>query len=119
MASLTVGSITLYTVLKLPACQLYGMEKTLEWLKTSRDIRQEDAISLYIFVLCMKRLGHIIHTVDSGRWKPIRLSHNGPHLSHFLFTNDLIQFVEASIDQIRDGMLGSVLHYVRAKSEFT
>ena len=50
----------------------------------------------------MERLGHLIHlTMTRGRWKPIQVSRSGPHLSHLFFADDLILFVEASIDQIK------------------
>ena len=59
--------------------------KNLEWFKPTRGIRQGDPISPYLFVLCMKRLGHVINQVVlKGRWKPIRLSRNGPpYLTYF------------------------------------
>ena len=67
----------------------------------SGGIRQGDAISPYIFVLCMERLAHIIQSaIVEGKWKTIQLSRNGPKLSHLLFADDLILFVEASMEQI-------------------
>ena len=63
-------------------------------------IGQGDAIS-YVFVLCMERLGHLINdSINSGQWKPIRLSRNGPLLSHLFFVDDLILFGEASTEQM-------------------
>ena len=53
-------------------------------------------------MLCVKRLDHIIYVVvNSGRWKPIQLSCNGPLLSHLFFADDLVLFSEALLDHIR------------------
>ena len=58
-------------------------------------------ISPYIFVLCTERIGDIINeVVEEGRWKPIRLSRNGPNPSHLFFADDLILFVETSVELI-------------------
>ena len=76
--------------------------KHLNWFKPSRGIRQGDAISPYIFNLCMEMLGRLIYSaVESGRWKPIKLSRAGPRLSHLFFVDDLILFIEALVDQIQ------------------
>lgn len=48
----------------------------------------------------MERLSHIImEAVDKGRWKGIKLSKEGPTLTH-LFFDDMVLFIEASIDQV-------------------
>lgn len=61
-----------------------------------RGIRQGDPISPYLFVLCIKRLFHLISlVVDNKFWKPIQLNIGGPLLSHLAFANDLILFAEA------------------------
>ena len=74
----------------------------------SRGIRQEDHISLYIFVLCIKRLSHAISkAVSEGAWKPMRLSQNGTPL--FIFTDGLLLLVEASCDQA--SIVNSILEY--------
>ena len=76
--------------------------KRLKWFKSSRGIRQGDAISPYLFVLYMERLGNIIHSVvDTREWKPVKLSRNDPYLSHLFFADDLILFAEASVDEIK------------------
>ena len=49
----------------------------------------------------MERLCHIINkTVDEDRWKPIKLSHRGPPLSHLIYGDDLLPFAEASTSQM-------------------
>ena len=76
--------------------------KKLEWFEPTQGLRQGDAISLYLVVLCMERLGHIIQAeVESGQWKQVKASRYGPKLSHLFFADDLISFVEASVDRIR------------------
>lgn len=73
--------------------------EALEKFTLSRGIRQGDPLSLYLFVLCMKRLSHIISTaVENKFWKPIKVGKNGPCLSHLAFVDDLILFAEAYLD---------------------
>lgn len=55
-----------------------------------------------MFVLCMKKLSHLIQsTVEVGEWKPIKSSQNGPLVSHLFFVDDLILFAAASSHQAR------------------
>ena len=77
-----------------------------------------DAISPYIFVLCMERLGHIIHeAVNAGQRKPIQLSRNGPYISHLFFADDLILLAEASLDQTNTILECLDLFCIRAKNK--
>ncbi|GMI72850.1 hypothetical protein HRI_000954300 [Hibiscus trionum] len=49
----------------------------------------------------MERLAHSIAAlVEVGEWKPIRLSQDGPGISHLFFADDLVFFAEASPDQL-------------------
>ncbi|GMI65822.1 hypothetical protein like AT3G24255 [Hibiscus trionum] len=49
----------------------------------------------------MERLSHAINRrVDRGDWKSIRLSRNGPSISHLFFADDLVLFAEASMEQM-------------------
>ena len=79
---------------------VWGGER-MDWFKPTRGIRQGDSISLYLFVLCMERLGHLINlAVAERRWEPLKLYLSGPNLSHLFFADDLLLFVEASENQI-------------------
>lgn len=76
--------------------------EALDWIIPKRGIRQGDAISPYIFVLCIERLSHMIHSeVNKRKWRGIRTSRHGPLLTHLFFADDLVLFSEASQDQIK------------------
>lgn len=66
-------------------------------------LRQADALSPYLFVLCVKRLNHLIkRSVDEGHWKGIGLSRHGAMIIHLFFADDLALLVEASVKQMRE-----------------
>ncbi|CAL1388700.1 unnamed protein product [Linum trigynum] len=49
----------------------------------------------------MERLSHLVKAaVNAGTWKTIRISANGPALSHLFFADDLILFGESSMQQV-------------------
>lgn len=51
------------------------------------NLRQGNSFSLYLFVLCMKRLSHLIDdAVQSNYWSPLFLARGGP----FLFVHSTI-----------------------------
>lgn len=59
-------------------------------------------MSPYLFVMCMERLSVMIQSlVDKGEWKPIRISKNGPPISHLFFADDVLLFCEASVSQVQ------------------
>lgn len=43
----------------------------------------------------------IERAVEQGLWKGIKLSRNEPELTHLFFTDDLVIFSEASVEQLR------------------
>ncbi|KAH9757474.1 reverse transcriptase domain-containing protein [Citrus sinensis] len=73
-----------------------------EEFSPSRGIRQGCPLSPYLFILCIERLSHGIHNVITARkWHPIMLSRNGIPLSHLFFTDDLLLFTEANVEQAK------------------
>ncbi|XP_019172460.1 PREDICTED: uncharacterized protein LOC109167844 [Ipomoea nil] len=73
----------------------------LEYFCGEWGIRQGDAMSPAIFVLCMERLSQLIDSKAKDRtWKGIQLVPNGPILTHLCFVDDMILFMEATHDQV-------------------
>lgn len=89
------------------------MEKRLTVLPL-RGIRQRDPLSLYLFVICMDKLSHIIvDQVEANYWKPMRARKDGPQISHLLFEDGLLLFVEASMEQAH-----CIMHYLNLFYDF-
>lgn len=66
----------------------------------SRGIYQGEPMSAYIFVLCMEKLSQLIMTaMEDELWKGIRAGRNGPEVMHLLFSDDILLFREATMDQ--------------------
>ncbi|PKI60521.1 hypothetical protein CRG98_018997 [Punica granatum] len=75
---------------------LWNGEATEEFIP-KRGIGQGCPLSPYLFVLCIERLAHLIYdSVSSGRWRPIRVRAQGLAISHIMFADDILLFVEAS-----------------------
>lgn len=54
-----------------------------QFFSPTRGIRQGDPLSPYVFILYLKRLSRsILQSVDYLHWHPIKLSKEGPPLSH-------------------------------------
>lgn len=55
-----------------------------------------DPMSQYLFILCMERLSkNIEREVSLGRWNPLKISRNGPKLSHLFSADNLTLFATA------------------------
>lgn len=58
-------------------------------------------MSPFIFVLCIKRLSHIINkAVADGSWKGIRVTKDSQPISHIMFADDMVLFSEATKGQM-------------------
>ncbi|XP_019200243.1 PREDICTED: uncharacterized protein LOC109193865 [Ipomoea nil] len=89
------------TCITTPRLAIIWNGDRLEPFRPERGIRQGDAMSPAIFVLCMERLSQLITAeVDSLRWKGIKLAASGPTMSHLCFADDMVLFTEATSDQV-------------------
>lgn len=77
-------------------------------IKPSKGLRQGDPFSLYLFELCMERLGHWFEKkVRKSRLKPLKAARRGQGLSYLLFADDLLLSSEVVEDQLvclREGL---------------
>lgn len=59
----------------------------------TKQLRQGDHISHYLYVICMDKLFHLINeAVDRGKWDSMRGGRMGHILSHLMFVDDLLVF---------------------------
>ncbi|OMO90064.1 reverse transcriptase [Corchorus capsularis] len=74
----------------------------VEWrsyrgIQANKGITTGRSLSPYLFVLGMERLSHIIqHKIAMKQWKPVKISKNGPPISHLFFADDLVLFSAAT-----------------------
>ncbi|KAK9988433.1 hypothetical protein SO802_028672 [Lithocarpus litseifolius] len=68
----------------------------------TRGIRQEDPLSLYLFLLCSKGLNGLIeHAVDRKHIESFSLCKNGPKIPHLFFAEDSLLFCLARLEDVR------------------
>ena len=71
----------------------------MEAFNPSRDLRQGDPLSPYIFILCVEFLGHLIEKkCMEGVWKPLKALRDNIGISHLFFVDDLILFAKVDVD---------------------
>lgn len=64
--------------------------------KPTRENRQGDPISPYLFIICMESLTRLINQeINHNLWNPIKIGRVSTKLLHLLFVDDLVLFVEA------------------------
>ncbi|KAK5812257.1 hypothetical protein PVK06_027680 [Gossypium arboreum] len=80
--------------------QILWNEVSFKFFNSLRGVKQGCPLSPYLFVLCMYWLSHLIRSdIVAGSWNSIRLSRSGPKLSHLFFTDDLVIFGKAEMNQ--------------------
>ncbi|KAH1090330.1 hypothetical protein J1N35_017587 [Gossypium stocksii] len=90
LVSVIMNSISNFTM------QVMWNGTPLPKFRPVRGIRQGCPLSPYLFMLCMEWLGHMIQSaISEGIWNPIRLSRDGPSISHLFFADDLVIFSRA------------------------
>lgn len=79
--------------IRTPRMSIIWNGEKLQQFQPERGIRQGDAMSPLIFVLCMEKLSQMISSqVSSGAWKGIKLAPHSPTLSHLCFADDMVLF---------------------------
>lgn len=73
-------------------------EKT-EGFHPSCGLRQGDPLSPYLFVIGIEKLSQLINVcVEANQWKAVKVSRDGPRVSHVFFADDLVLFAEANVE---------------------
>jgi hypothetical protein len=72
----------------------------LEPFKPSHDLRQGDPLSLYLFLFVADGLSQLLQQeIQRQRLHELRINRSSPGISHLLFVDDTLLFVEASENQ--------------------
>ncbi|KAL0458906.1 UNVERIFIED_CONTAM: hypothetical protein Slati_0517800 [Sesamum latifolium] len=70
-------------------------------LKSKRGPRQEDPLSLYLFLLCAKAFSGLLQQEEwAGNIQGVSICRNGPAVFHFLFANDTLISCQATKDAV-------------------
>ncbi|XP_074299235.1 secreted RxLR effector protein 78-like [Silene latifolia] len=65
--------------------------------RPSRELRQGDPLSPYLFILCAEILSHQLRrATEVGALHGVRISTGAPPISHLLFADDSLFFVKAT-----------------------
>lgn len=75
--------------------------KKTQTFKPSKEIRQGDTISPYIFILEIEYLNHLIQEkISSNQLHPFKFKNKEPKISHLLFIDDILLFSKANTHSI-------------------
>lgn len=74
----------------------------LDSFNPKRVLKQGEPLSPCLFVLCMKSLSLCMDgKVKDGAWQPIKITRQGPAISHLMFADDVILFTKATEKQVK------------------
>ena len=74
-------------------------------IKPSREIRQGDLLSPFLFLLCIEGFhGLISQAARQGDLTSYSLCRNGPKLTHLFFTNDSLLFYRTTPQEMLKAM---------------
>ncbi|XP_074289408.1 uncharacterized protein LOC141614562 [Silene latifolia] len=83
-----------------PRMQILWNGEPTEQFTPSREVRQGDPLSSYLFVMCLEKLQQAIdYEVRNNNWHPIVSCRNGPHITNLFFADDMVLFAEATEEQ--------------------
>ncbi|XP_026437819.1 uncharacterized protein LOC113336038 [Papaver somniferum] len=69
-----------------------------EKFKPTKDLRQCDSLSPYLFLLVVEILSKLINdAVERGQLSGFQVAENGSIISHLQFTDDTLVFIDASV----------------------
>lgn len=78
-------------ILKSVETNVKWNEARSSYFRPQRGIRQRDLISTHLFVLCIKKLSHLImEAVNVKDWKTLCMGKECPWVSHLMFVDDLL-----------------------------
>ncbi|XP_072080961.1 uncharacterized protein [Arachis hypogaea] len=101
--NIVIAKEMMHTMRRMKGKNVIWNGNKMEEFVPKRGLKQGDPISPYLFVIGMDKLSHLIEDwVQKGLWKAIRVGREGPDISHLMFTDDLLLFAEATIDQIKE-----------------
>jgi hypothetical protein len=67
----------------------------------SRGLRQGDPLSPYLFLFCVEGFSTLLKKAqDDNMLKGVNFGTDGPHVTHLLFTDDSIVFLEATVESM-------------------
>lgn len=73
------------------------------FIRPSRGIRQGDPLSPYLFLICAEGLSSLLKQAqDDGRITAMRISRNGPGITHLFFADDSLLFSKAKPEEAKE-----------------